>query len=74
MLYLQWYNNALIIYGDARITDALAHLNKEYKTWLESTIMDETDRLLRAIFDSKSRSAFPHTTGKLSALRCFAYS
>ena len=47
------YNKALIIYTDARTSDSLTFIQEQLKRWEEHQIPDETDKLLRSMFESK---------------------
>ncbi|WAR21586.1 DDX58-like protein [Mya arenaria] len=44
--HLECYNNALIIYNDARVDDALRYLDGEMTKWKENAIMDENEKLI----------------------------
>jgi hypothetical protein len=46
------YNKALIIYKDARPTDALTFILKETKKWEQTVIADETEMKMKRMFDS----------------------
>uniref|UniRef100_K1QX86 RNA helicase n=1 Tax=Magallana gigas TaxID=29159 RepID=K1QX86_MAGGI len=49
--YLDLYNKALIIYEDARPSDALAYIFKEFKKWKHTVKADDTERIMRRMFD-----------------------
>ncbi|WAR21602.1 DDX58-like protein [Mya arenaria] len=44
--HLECYNNALIIYNDARVDEALRYLDGEMTKWKENAIMDENEKLI----------------------------
>ncbi|XP_056005193.1 antiviral innate immune response receptor RIG-I-like isoform X2 [Ostrea edulis] len=49
--YLDLYNKALIIYKDARPTDALTFILKETKKWEQTVIPDDTENKMKKMFD-----------------------
>lgn len=53
MCFFQWYNNALIIYSDARVKDALEYLEEKMKYWIETAVFNETDKTLKIFYESK---------------------
>lgn len=73
--YLDLYNKALIIYKDARPSDALSFILKELRKWEQTVIPDETENKMRRMFD-KTQSTLEkliddpkHRNPKLMALR-----
>lgn len=57
MNLFQLYNKALIIYKDARPSDALSFILKELRKWEQTVIPDETENKMRRMFDSKYSGA-----------------
>lgn len=57
MNLFQLYNKALIIYKDARPSDALSFILKELRKWEQTVIADETELKMRRMFDSKYSGA-----------------
>lgn len=53
MKCLQYYNNALIIYNDARMEDAMEYLSREMKGWKEQVRMTQDEKLLYKAYESK---------------------
>lgn len=53
MKCLQYYNNALIIYNDARMEDAMEYLSREMKGWKEQVRMAQDEILLYKAYESK---------------------
>ncbi|KAL5021809.1 hypothetical protein ScPMuIL_000964 [Solemya velum] len=49
--HLDWYNNALIIYSDARVKDALEYLEEKMKYWIETAVFNETDKTLKIFYE-----------------------
>lgn len=73
--YLDLYNKALIIYKDARPSDALSFILKELRKWEQTVIPDETELKMKRMFD-KTQSTLEkliddpkHRNPKLMALR-----
>lgn len=52
MNLFQLYNKALIIYKDARPSDALSFILKELRKWEQTVIPDETELKMKRMFDS----------------------
>ncbi|KAJ8317224.1 hypothetical protein KUTeg_005128 [Tegillarca granosa] len=48
--YLDIFNKSLIVYADARVTDALTLIKEELTKWQENTKPDETDQKLQKLF------------------------
>ncbi|KAL3863071.1 hypothetical protein ACJMK2_004848 [Sinanodonta woodiana] len=48
-VHLKWYNNALIIYNDARVKDAADYLKKEINIWQEKD-MDDNEQCLLMLY------------------------
>lgn len=57
MNLFQLYNKALIIYKDARPSDALSFILKELRKWEQTVIPDETENKMRRMFVSKYSGA-----------------
>lgn len=49
----QYYNNALIIYNDARVQDALLYLKENMERWKENAVMNDAERRLEEIYIGK---------------------
>ena len=54
----QYYNNALIIYNDARVEDALNYLKENMKRWKENAIMNEAETKLERFFQGTVLSGY----------------
>ncbi|KAL4231864.1 Caspase recruitment domain [Mactra antiquata] len=50
--HLDLYNNALIIYNDARMEDAKHYLDQEMNKWKDEAIMDDNEKLLYGAYTS----------------------
>lgn len=73
--YLDLYNKALIIYKDARPSDALSFILKELRKWEQTVIPDETELKMKRMFDKTKPTLEKliddpkHRNPKLMALR-----
>lgn len=69
--HLEYYNNALIIYNDARVEDALNYLKEMMKRWKESAIMESSDQRLESFYIAMIKLPFrqDQTNPKLEKLR-----
>lgn len=73
MNLFQLYNKALIIYKDARPSDALSFILKELRKWEQTVIPDETELKMKRMFDSKYLGA-SFSSLILSLCLCFSLS
>ena len=48
--FLQYYNNALMIYNDARVEDAMNYLKEKMNEWKQNAIMNDSEKKLERFF------------------------